>query len=140
VCRFERRNRTLDQLHKSHIGRCTDTVTGSKGLKTKVTAAISYYAQHLTAANVKSALDIIVTGGVCTARQLLPCHKRTSSRRQPRLCTRTGGSRLQRPLAMQHGWGPASVPISLMSDSYKASHYLQYPGTTKMVAVRSTYT
>lgn len=40
---------------------------------------------------------------------------------------------------MQHGWGPASVPISLMSDSYKASHYLQYPDTTKMVAVRHKY-
>ena len=40
---------------------------------------------------------------------------------------------------MQHGWGPATVPISLMSDSYKASHYLQYPGTTKMVAVGGTH-
>lgn len=29
-----------------------------------------------------------------------------------------------------------SVPISLISDSYKASHWLQYPDCTKMVAVR----
>ncbi len=38
---------------------------------------------------------------------------------------------------MQHGWGVSSVPISLISDSYKASHYLQYPDCQKMVAVSS---
>lgn len=27
------------------------------------------------------------------------------------------------------------VPVSVMSDSYKATHFLQYPGTNKMVAV-----
>ena len=31
----------------------------------------------------------------------------------------------------------AMVPISLFSDSYKASHYLQYPECQQMVAVRS---
>ena len=30
----------------------------------------------------------------------------------------------------------ANVPISVLTDSYKATHYLQYPGATKMVAVR----
>ena len=29
------------------------------------------------------------------------------------------------------------VPISLFSDSYKASHYLQYPECQQMVAVRT---
>jgi len=29
------------------------------------------------------------------------------------------------------------VPISLFSDSYKASHYLQYPDCQQMVAVRT---
>lgn len=29
------------------------------------------------------------------------------------------------------------VPISLMTDSYKASHFLQYPEARRMVAVRS---
>jgi hypothetical protein len=47
----------------------------------------------------------------------------------------SSSSSTKRPTAMQHVWGPASVPISLMSDSYKASHYLQYPETIKMVAV-----
>ncbi len=31
----------------------------------------------------------------------------------------------------------AMVPISLFSDSYKASHYLQYPDCQQMVAVRT---
>ena len=31
----------------------------------------------------------------------------------------------------------ANVPISVLTDSYKATHYLQYPGATKMVAVRN---
>jgi hypothetical protein len=29
-----------------------------------------------------------------------------------------------------------AVPISVLTDSYKASHYAQYPATKKMVAVR----
>ena len=29
-----------------------------------------------------------------------------------------------------------NVPISVMTDSYKATHYQQYPDATKMVAVR----
>lgn len=29
-----------------------------------------------------------------------------------------------------------AVPVSVLTDSYKASHYLQYPDTSKMVAVR----
>ena len=29
----------------------------------------------------------------------------------------------------------AGVPISVLTDSYKASHFLQYPAATKMVAV-----
>ena len=28
-----------------------------------------------------------------------------------------------------------NVPISVLTDSYKATHYLQYPGATQMVAV-----
>jgi hypothetical protein len=30
----------------------------------------------------------------------------------------------------------SAVPISVLTDSYKASHFLQYPETRKMVAVR----
>lgn len=29
----------------------------------------------------------------------------------------------------------AAVPISVLTDSYKATHFLQYPGAKKMVAV-----
>lgn len=28
------------------------------------------------------------------------------------------------------------IPISVLTDSYKASHFVQYPDATKMVAVR----
>ena len=31
--------------------------------------------------------------------------------------------------------GTMSVPISVLTDSYKATHFLQYPGAIKMVAV-----
>ena len=36
-----------------------------------------------------------------------------------------------RPMSM------LNVPISVLTDSYKATHYLQYPGAAKMVAVRN---
>lgn len=75
--------------------------------------------------------------GICAAKQLLPCHNSFYTRRRPAGRHSNRGSRLAPGAAMQLGWGPASVPISLMSDSYKASHYLQYPDTTKMVAVSS---
>lgn len=31
------------------------------------------------------------------------------------------------------------IPISVLTDSYKASHFVQYPDATKMVAVRFSY-
>lgn len=31
----------------------------------------------------------------------------------------------------------SALPISVLTDSYKATHYLQYPDAKKMVAVRA---
>lgn len=36
------------------------------------------------------------------------------------------------PYGRESAW---QIPISVLTDSYKATHYLQYPGAQKMVAV-----
>ena len=38
-------------------------------------------------------------------------------------------------LTVVHSMASFVVPISVLTDSYKATHFLQYPGATKMVAV-----
>jgi hypothetical protein len=48
------------------------------------------------------------------------------------LCSRRAASAVMATGPMSAGM----VPISLFSDSYKASHYLQYPDCQQMVAVR----
>lgn len=40
-------------------------------------------------------------------------------------------------MASMPGIGFGGVPISVLTDSYKATHFLQYPKATKMVAVSS---
>jgi hypothetical protein len=46
-------------------------------------------------------------------------------------------------MATQHRALPvhamAGLPISVLTDSYKASHFLQYPEAQKMVAVGCTW-
>lgn len=77
-------------------------------------------------------------GSANRAAQLLPRYRFFPARRRPGArCDTSDSCSRQTSCAMQHGWGVSSVPISLISDSYKASHYLQYPDCQKMVAVSS---
>ena len=134
-----------DTCAPSHRQRYQDGSGITRGARAPVFSSLLRRSGQHYASDVRTVLVTSFASGICIVQQRFTNRRVHTSQQCRHRCLHPRGSSnssssTKRPTAMQHGWGPASVPISLMSDSYKASHYLQYPETSKMVAVGGTST